>query len=401
MESNLSEREKAVMYGIYKRLPVIVERAEGCRIYSTDGENYLDFLSGIAVNALGYANPKVLHAIEYQIRRYMHLSNYFYQEPQIALAEKLTELTTLSKVYFSNSGAESFEGALKLAAKWGSTRGKKNMYAFSGGFHGRTYGSLSMMDKPLYKEGMGPFLDNKFVLPFNDIDALRAAIDENTCAIALECVQGEGGISMASQEFVNELIALRHRFDFLIIADEIQGGIGRTGKFMSYMHYNNFTPDIVTLAKGIGGGLPLGAILFHERVTDVWVRGNHGTTFGGNAVSCGAGLVVLQEVEEWAQDNAATIGDYLQLRLIELAGSFPADIVEIRGRGLMAGIVLSYDAQEIVDALLQEKVICNVTAGLVVRLLPPLIIGVSEVDEFIHALTKVLRNRATEQQTQS
>ena len=214
-------------------------------------------------------------------------------------------------------------------------------------------------------------------------------------------MQGEGGISMASQEFVNELIALRHRFDFLIIADEIQGGIGRTGKFMSYMHYNNFTPDIVTLAKGIGGGLPLGAILFHERVTDVWVRGNHGTTFGGNAVSCAAGLVVLQEVEEWAQDNAATIGDYLQLRLIELAGSFPADIVEIRGRGLMAGIVLSYDAQEIVDALLQEKVICNVTAGSVVRLLPPLIIGVSEVDEFIHALTKVLRNRATEQQTQS
>ena len=167
------------------------------------------------------------------------------------------------------------------------------------------------------------------------------------------------------------------------------------------MHYTTFTLEIVTLAKGVGGELPLGAILFHGCVTDVWVRGNHGTTFGGNAVSCAAGLVVLQEVEEWAQDNAATIGDYLQLRLIELAGSFPADIVEIRGRGLMAGIVLSYDAQEIVDALLQEKVICNVTAGSVVRLLPPLIIGVSEVDEFIHALTKVLRNRATDQQTQS
>jgi acetylornithine/N-succinyldiaminopimelate aminotransferase len=396
MESNLSEREKSVMYGIYKRLPIMIERAEGCRIYSAEGDNYLDFLSGIAVNTLGHANIKILNAIEYQIRRYMHLSNYFYQEPQIALAEKLVALSGLSKVYFSNSGAESFEGALKLAAKWGSTRGKKNMYAFSGGFHGRTYGSLSMMDKPLYKEGMGPFLEHKFVLPFNDIGALRSAIDENTCAIALECVQGEGGISMASQEFIDELIALRQRFDFLIIADEIQGGIGRTGKFMSYMHYNHFTPDIVTLAKGIGGGLPLGAILFHERVADVWVRGNHGTTFGGNAVSCAAGLVVLQEVEEWAQDNAATIGGYLRSQLNEVADSFPADIVEIRGKGLMAGIVMSYDAQQIVDALLQEKVICNVTAGSVVRVLPPLIIGVSEVDEFIYALTKVLRNRATE-----
>lgn len=395
MVSNLSEREKSVMYGIYKRLPITVDYAQGCRIYDVEGKPYLDFLSGIAVNTLGHSHPKIQNAIEHQIRRYMHLSNYFYQEPQIALAEKLVALSGLSKIYFSNSGAESFEGALKLAAKWGSVRGKKNMYAFSGGFHGRTYGSLSMMDKPLYKEGMGPFLDNKFVLPFNDCEALRAAIDEKTCAVALECIQGEGGISMVTQEFIDELTALRQKYDFLIIADEIQGGVGRTGKFMSYMHYK-FTPDIVTLAKGIGGGLPLGAILFHERVADVWVRGNHGTTFGGNAVSCAAGLVVLNEVEEWAESNAAAIGEYLQLRLGELAHNFPRDIVEIRGKGLMVGIVMSYDAQEFVDALLQEKVICNVTAGSVVRVLPPLIIGKQDVDEFIEALTKLLTNRETQ-----
>lgn len=394
MVLDLAEREKEVMYGIYKRLPIQVERAEGCRIYDVQGNEYLDFLSGIAVNTLGHSHPAIINAIEKQIHRYMHLSNYFYQEPQIALAEKLTALSGLSKVYFSNSGAESFEGAMKLAAKWGSTRGKKNMYAFTGGFHGRTYGSLSMMDKPLYKDGMGPFLQNKFVLPFNDIEALRSAINEETCAVAFECIQGEGGISMVTEEWVNELKLLRERFDFLIITDEIQGGIGRTGKFLSFMHYN-IIPDIVTLAKGVGGGLPLGAILFHERVTDVWVRGNHGTTFGGNAVACAAGLVVVNEVESWAQDNASTVGEYLRSCLERLAFAFPDDISEIRGKGLMAGIVLKYDAQEIVDSLLNEKVICNVTAGNVVRILPPLIIGLPEVDEFIHTFEKVLRNRAT------
>lgn len=391
---DLAEREKKVMYGIYKRLPIQVERAEGCRIYDAQGNQYLDFLSGIAVNTLGHSHPAILSAIENQIHRYMHLSNYFYQEPQIALAEKLTSLSGLSKVYFSNSGAESFEGALKLAAKWGSTRGKKNMYAFTGGFHGRTYGSLSMMDKPLYKDGMGPFLENKFVLPFNDIGALRKAINEETCAVAFECIQGEGGISMVTEEWIEELVSLRAQFDFLIITDEIQGGIGRTGKFLSFMHYN-FIPDIVTLAKGVGGGLPLGAILFHERVADVWIRGNHGTTFGGNAVACAAGLVVMNEVEGWAQDNAMTVGEYLHVCLEKLALAFPNDISEIRGKGLMVGIVLKYDAQEIVDSLIQEKVICNVTAGNVVRILPPLIIGTSEVDEFIQALEKVLVHRAT------
>lgn len=389
---NLYSREKKVLYSIYKRLPIAIEKADGCRIYDKDGNTYLDFLSGIAVNTLGHGHPKLLEAVTEQIHKYMHISNYFYQDPQLSLAEKLVELSGMAKVYFSNSGAESFEGALKLAAKWGSSRNKSQMFAFTGGFHGRTYGSLSMMDKPLYKDGMGPFLPDKHVLTYNDIEQLRLSINEKTCAVALEFIQGEGGISVASKEFVEELFLLREKYDFLIIADEIQAGIGRTGDFLSYMHYN-VRPDIVTLAKGLGGGLPLGAILFDERVSDIWIRGNHGTTFGGNPVACAAGLVVLNEVQTWAQHNARTVGNYLRNALEKLKEQYPADILEIRGRGLMLGLSLAYDAQDIVDSLLLHKVICNVTAGNVVRILPPLIIGKTEADEFVDILNTVFSNR--------
>jgi len=389
---NLYTREKEVLYGIYKRLPIAIEKAEGCRIFDKNGSVYLDFLSGIAVNTLGHGYPKLLQAVTEQIHKYMHISNYFYQEPQIALAEKLIELSGMAKVYFSNSGAESFEGALKLAAKWGSSRGKSQMFAFTGGFHGRTYGSLSMMDKPLYKDGMGPFLPDKHVLPYNDIEQLRSSINETTCAVALEFIQGEGGISVANKEFVEELITLREKYDFLIIADEIQAGIGRTGDFLSYMHYG-IQPDVVTLAKGLGGGLPLGAILFDKRVSDIWIRGNHGTTFGGNPVACAAGLVVLSEVQAWARSNAHSTGNYLRSALEGLKEQYPDDILEVRGRGLMLGLALAYDAQTIVDALLTHKVICNVTAGNVVRILPPLIIGTKEADEFVDIINIVFSNR--------
>lgn len=386
----LYSREKETLYGIYKRLPLAIDYAEGCRIYDKNGTSYLDFLSGIAVNTLGHGYPTVLQAVKEQIDKYMHLSNYFYQEPQIALAEKILTLSGLDKVYFSNSGTESFEGAIKLAAKWGSSQGKTEMYAFTGGFHGRTYGSLSLMDKPLYKDGMGPFLPNKHVLPYNNIDALLESINEKTCAVALEFIQGEGGISTAHEDFVRCLVDLREKYNFLIIADEIQAGIGRSGDFLSYMHYG-VTPDIVTLAKGLGGGLPLGAIVFNKRVTDVWIRGNHGSTFGGNPVSCAAGLAVLEQVEKWAQKNAREVGTYLHSQLLELQQQFPNDIMEVRGRGMIQGIVLTYDAQSIVDKFFTNKVICNVTAGNVVRILPPLIVTTKEVDEFIN-VAKIVFN---------
>jgi acetylornithine/succinyldiaminopimelate/putrescine aminotransferase len=355
-----------------------------------EGNEYLDFLSGIAVSALGYGHPRLLDAITRQAQAFTHLSNVFYQEPQIELAELLVKRTGYARVFFSNSGTEAMEGALKLARKWGSTRIKTDILAFTGGFHGRSYGALSVMDKPLYKNGMGPFLQNTQILPFNNSDALRAAVNEQTCALVLEFLQGEGGIVFADPDFVNTILELQEKFDFLIIADEVQAGAGRTGKFFGFDHFM-VKPDIVTMAKGIGGGLPLGAILGAKRVEAVWEKGNHGTTFGGNPVACAAGVVVMKELAGGVQQNAHDVGCYLRENLLVLQQNYPDIIEEVRGCGLMAGLKLSSPAAPFVEALLKRRVIANATADTVVRLLPPLIATRRDVDEFTAAMQDCLK----------
>lgn len=383
--ASVIEREHDVMFQVYRRLPLAVERAEGCRIIGTDGHSYLDFLSGIAVNALGYGHPRLLEAVTQQMRRYMHLSNVFYQEPQVQLAEMLTKRTGYARVFFSNSGAEAMEGTLKLARRWGNARGKTEIIGFTGGFHGRTYGSLSIMAKPLYKDGMGPFLPNAHVLPFNDSDALRKAVNETTCAVALEFLQGEGGIMFATPEFVNTMLELQERYDFLIIADEVQAGVGRTGKFFGFDHFM-IKPDVVVMAKGIGGGLPLGAILGAKRVESVWDKGMHGTTFGGNPVACAAGIAIMQELENGLQQQVHENGCYLREQLLALDKNFPEIIEEVRGCGLMMGLKLSLPAAPFVQMMLERHVIVNATADTVIRLLPPLIVSRAEIDEFATAM---------------
>lgn len=382
MNNTLISREHEALFQTYKRLPVVIDHAIGCRVYDTDGNVYLDFLGGIAVNALGHSHPRIIEAVEKQLRKYMHVSNYFYQEPQIQLAEKLKEMTGFDRVYFSNSGSESFEGAVKLARKWGNARGRTGIVGFSGGFHGRTYAPLSVMDKPLYKNGMEPFLPNTRVLRFNDCEQLREHINEHTCAVALEYLQGEGGVTFATQEFAATIEELRQQYGFLLIADEVQAGGGRTGHFYGYQH-RNATPDIVTMAKAIGGGLPLGAILAREHVADEWKPGMHGTTYGGNALACAAGLVVLEELGHGITDNVWKVGAYLTEKLRAIQQEFPEKITELRGCGMMQGVVLNGESQPIVNALLTRKVIANATSVNVVRLLPPLTITTSDVDEFI------------------
>ncbi len=391
MNSSLISREHTSLFQTYKRLPVEIDRAEGCRIYAKDGTVYLDFLGGIAVNSLGHSHPRIIEAILKQAQRYMHVSNYFYQEPQILLAEKLKEMSGFDRVYFCNSGSEAFESAVKLVRTWGNPLGKTEIIGFTGGFHGRTYAPLSVMNRPLYKDGMQPFLPNNHVLPFNDCNALREAVGHNTCAIALEFLQGEGGVTSVTQEFVATIEELRSKFGFLVIADEVQSGGGRTGDFFGY-EYFTILPDIVTMAKAIGGGLPLGAMLAREDVASVWKAGMHGTTYGGNALACVAGLVVLEELEASVMNNVRYVGDYLTKELQKLKDEFPQVILELRGRGMMQGVVLRGESQPTVTALLAQRVIANATAGNVVRLLPPLTITVEDVDEFTIAFRGVIIN---------
>ncbi len=385
----LMEREHHVVFQTYRRINVAIDRAEGMRIYDVDGRAYLDMLGGIAVNALGHSHPRVIDAIEQQIRRFMHVSNVFYQEPQVILAEQLVAASGYPRVFFSNSGAESTDGAMKMARRFGSATGRYDIIGFSGGFHGRTYGALSIMDKPLYKDGMGPFLPNTLVLPYNDIDALESRVDENTAAIMIEFVQGEGGIAEASQEFVDAIWRLKEQYGFLVIGDEVQSGIGRTGDFFAYERYG-VRPDIVTIAKAMGGGLPLGGILATEEAAALLEKGMHGTTYGGNPVACVAGSVVVNEVTSGLMHHVREVGEYLHGRLRELHSMFPDLIREIRGRGCMQGIVLTTDAAPFIPKLLERGVIANATAGNVIRLVPPFIITRADIDELHAALTMVL-----------
>jgi|YNPMSStandDraft_1061717.scaffolds.fasta_scaffold00106_22 acetylornithine aminotransferase len=383
--SNLIEREQSVLFQTYKRLPIIIERAEGAKIWDVDGNEYLDFLAGIAVNALGHSHPKIIEAAKNQIDKYMHVSNYFYQEPQIRLAEKLSSVTGYSRVFFTNSGTEATEGAIKLVRKYSFDKGKTEIIAFCGGFHGRTYGALSIMDKPKYKEKMGPFLPNTKVIELNDLSELEQNIDETTAAVFLEFIQGEGGIVSPTQNFVDKLEDLRRKYNFLLVADEIQCGVGRTGKFFGFEHFG-VKPDIVTMAKGLGGGLPLGAILATEFLANVWDRGNHGTTYGGNAVACATGLVVIEELFSGMMENVNTVGDYLKTKLLQLMEQFPKLIQEVRGYGLMLGLLLTFDAQLLVDELLNQQVIANAASGKVLRIVPPLVITLDEAQLFITKL---------------
>lgn len=390
---SLIDREHDVLFQTYKRLPVVIDRAEGARIIDVDGNVYLDLLGGIAVNALGHSHPRVVDAVVEQARRYMHVSNFFYQEPQVRLAELLRAASGYDRVFFTNSGAEATEGAIKLARRHGSRTGAYDVVGFSGGFHGRTYAPLSVMDKPLYKEGMGPFLPNTLVLPYNDVDALRSRVDDHTCAVILEFVQGEGGIAEASEEFVHALAEAREEYGFLIIADEVQTGVGRTGQFFAFERHG-VRPDIVTVAKAVGGGLPLGAILATSDVAALFERGMHGTTYGGNAVACAAGAVVVQEVMDGLMDHVTTIGAHLHTSLQDLALRHPAHIRELRGRGCIQGVVLDREAAPVVQALLERRVITNATAGNVLRLVPPYIITRDDVDHFITVLDDVLASMA-------
>jgi acetylornithine/N-succinyldiaminopimelate aminotransferase len=390
----LSDRDRASLLGVYKRLSIEIERGEGVYLIDTEGKRYLDFFGGLAVNALGYGHAEVLAAISEQIASYVHVSNLFPQKPQIELAERLRALTGYDKVFLANSGAEIMEAAFKLARRWGSIRRRKRMLAFSGAFHGRSYTGLSLMDTRKYRDGFDPFLEHCEILPFNDVDALRAAVDTDVAAVTLEFIQGEGGIIPAGESFIETLFELRDEYGFLIIDDEIQAGMGRTGRFLACEHHA-VQPDVILLAKSLGGGLPLSAMLLRADLVDVLGSGSHGSTFGGNPVACAAGCAVLDVLRDGAMRNAREAGNALIEGLRTLASRHSGLIRDIRGRGCMIGVEFNVDISKLMQACLGQGLLVNVTRERVLRLLPPYIIDDTHREIALRILDNVLNDKRT------
>ncbi|MCX6138428.1 MAG: acetylornithine transaminase [Ignavibacteriales bacterium] len=385
----LSDREYSSFFHTYKRLPLEIVRGDGAYLITADGSRYLDMVGGVAVNALGYGHQRLIDAIAQQAARYIHVSNYFLQEPQIVLAETLCKYSGFSRVFFTNSGTEAMEGALKIVRRWGSLNGKNTILAISNAFHGRTFGALSLMDRPKYRAGFEPLLSGFATVEFNNVPSLLAAATPTTAAIVLEFIQGEGGIRPISPEFAETLKSLQQQFGFLIVADEIQSGLGRTGKFFGFEHFS-VKPDIAVVAKPLGGGLPLGAILGGDAVANILEPGMHGSTFGGNPVACAAGIVVLDEImEKGILHNISAMGAHFLQRLTALQNEYPLLIKEVRGMGLMIGAELTREADPVVVAMRDKRILVNGTDQTVLRFIPPLIIGREHIDATISALKEV------------
>ncbi|MFH5834784.1 aspartate aminotransferase family protein [Proteiniclasticum sp. C24MP] len=388
----LMREDQNYVLNLYKRIPLEIARGEGMYLYDREGNRYLDFYSGIAVNTLGHGHPAIADAIREQMDAFLHLSNYFTTSAQVSLAKKLVENSFASKVYFANSGAEANEAMLKLARKYGQGfHGEKTRFvSVDRGFHGRTMGSMSVTGNGKYKDQFGKSLQDVVHIPLNDVDALREAVDENTCGIIFEIIQGEGGLRQVTEEFIAAIREEARKHHALILVDEVQTGLMRTGNLFSHEAYG-LTPDAMTLAKGLGGGLPIGAMLVHESVEDVLKPGDHGSTFGGNPVACAAGNAMLSVLlEEGFKEELKEKSGYLLEGLEMLMDRHPLVIREIRGEGLMLGLVVGAHAERVKERALEHHLLLNVTGNEVVRLLPALILSREEIDLFIETMDDVL-----------
>ncbi len=388
----LIEDEKKYLIQTYQRPPMIIDRGEGIKVWDLEGREYYDFIGGIAVNSLGYSHPKIVEAIGQQAAKLIHCSNLFYNVPQIRLAKELVKISDGDRVFFANSGAEVNEAALKLVVKYFKEQNKEKykVIYMKNSFHGRTIATLAATGKYKYQKDYLPLLPAFKQAYFNDLASVEEAYEEEVAAVIVEPVQGEGGIHIATTDFIEGLRKFCDEKNLLLIFDEIQCGLGRTGKMFAYQHYK-VKPDIMTLAKPLGGGLPLGALIAKEEVASVFKPGDHGTTFGGNPVACAAALVFLEVLQK---DNlvaeCARKGDYFREKLETLRLKYPNLISEVRVIGLMVGLEVVKDGPKIVQKMLEEGILINCTAENVLRFLPPLIVKEQEIDLFISCLDKVM-----------
>jgi len=378
------------LVNVYGCTPIAFSRGQGSYLYDADGQRYLDLFCGLAVTSLGHAHPGVIRAIKEQADKLTHVSNVFHTEPTARLAQRLGECFG-GKVFFGNSGAEANEAAIKLARRWGHEHagGRFEVISTLGSFHGRTLATLTATGQEKYHNGFFPLMPGFKLVPFNDLAAAERAIGGDSVAVMVEPIQGEGGVVVPATDYLRRLRDVCDRHNLLLIVDEIQVGIGRTGKFFAYQHAG-IRPDIVTLAKALGGGIPIGAMLAKPEVAASFTPGSHGTTFGGNPVACAAALAVLDALEkENVIANAASMGQYLIDQLSAIAKS-SEKISDVRGVGMIIGIVVKGEAKPIVDACLAEKLIVNGTAGNIVRLLPPLNLSRADADAALAILRRVL-----------
>ena len=385
---DIFKKEQEYLLQTYKRIPIKISDGKGVYLFTEDGKKYLDFFSGLAVNALGYGNEKVIRAIEEQIKKYIHLSNYYVNTSQVELAEKLVRYSGLAKVFFSNSGTEATEASLKLIRKcFGPV---KKIITFSNAFHGRTYGSLCLGGKEKYKKFFAPLLPNIVQLEFNNLDQLDQNINSDTAAVYLEFIQGEGGVRIASEQFISKIKSFQKKFGFILVADEVQSGMGRTGKPFAYNHFN-ISPDLLIMAKAIGGGLPLGAMITSKKYSNVFEIGDHGSTFGGNPVACAAGLAVITEVfENELVKEVVKLGDYFLTKLKIIQEENLDKIIDVRGLGFMLGVEFNISCSSITEKFRKKGILVNCTNDNVLRILPPLITTQENIDHFIDIFKSII-----------
>lgn len=384
--------EKYVMR-TYGRYPVALVRGEGTRVWDADGREYLDFVGGLAVNSLGHCHPRVVAAIREQAGKLLHCSNLYWIETQVELARLLVENSALDKVFFCNSGAEANEGAIKLARKYAKEHRGAESYeiiTMRRSFHGRTLATLTATGQEKFHRGFAPLPPGFRYVPFNDLASLRAAVGPKTCAVMLEPVQGEGGVYAANKDYLQAVRALCDDEGLLLIFDEVQCGLGRTGYLFAYQYYG-VEPDILTLAKALAGGVPIGAMLAKEKVAASFAPGDHASTFGGNPLATAAGVAAFRALlEEGLVDNARVMGEYFRGELEKLVREFP-QLIEVRGRGLLLGLEIDGLADAVVNACMERGLLINSLHGHVLRFLPPLNVSKEEIDKAIAVLKEALQ----------
>jgi acetylornithine/N-succinyldiaminopimelate aminotransferase len=395
-DQEIMAKDKAGYLPVFSRYEIVLDHGEGAYVWDHNGKKYLDFLGGIAVNVLGHNHPALVKAVSEQAGKMLHCSNLYYTQAQADAADKLAKLSGLedAKVFFGNSGAEANEGAIKLARKFTHQQDPEKSQIITAwmSFHGRTLATLTATGQPHYQEGVGPLPEGFDYVHYNDIAELEKMISDKTCAVMLETIQGEGGVYTPNPGYLQQVRELCDQHGALLIFDEIQAGIGRSGEFFAYDKYG-VKPDIVTLAKGLAGGVPIGAFVARGDVARAMQPGDHGTTFGGNPLACAAANVVLDTVPQAEfLAHIRQVGGYFKQQLFSLQEKFPALISEVRGEGLILGAELSRDdiGRDIVNECLSEGISINCTVGKVLRFIPPLIISEEQVDEVISALAKVL-----------
>jgi len=386
------ERANKVICTTYGRYPLVAVRGAGCRLWDADGKGYLDFLAGVAVNNLGHCHPKVVKALQEQAATLLHCSNYYHIPPQIELAELLCKHSFGDRVFFCNSGAEANEAAMKLIRRHSFEKFGQNRFEVItalASFHGRTIGTISATGQEKVRVGFEPVVPGFKYVPFGDIQALKTSISPNTCAVMLEPVQGEGGVNVPPPGYLQAVREICDQHQLLLVFDEVQAGCGRTGELFAYQH-DGVAPDIMTLAKALAGGPPIGAMVATEEVAKTFVPGSHGSTFGGNPLLTAAGLASMRTIiEDGVLDNCRAMGTYLTERLWDLQSRYDF-IKEVRGRGLLIGMELTREGGPIVTAAMERGLLINCTVGNVLRFVPPLIVTKAEIDEAMDILDDIL-----------